>query len=309
MTAQWHALLQASFGDNLCGHLWTPTSLLPPTSSRTLPLSLTSLVPMEIDSSVPSLLQRLEEPRKGAGRLLGARRSAAPYQKRRSASAPEPAEPEGVWKHDKFEEVSGGPLAARLFDREVRPRTDLSAVNKALGVGPSSSRLSGLSIRGASSDPTVIVSGLVAGTTVDDVKAIFQGCGTINKAVAHSTSTPQIPVVALHYARREDAQKAIDNFNGQVADGSPLKVVFASNDPASVREKVLSGKKNEDLLASSTERVAGKMYSDSMVDGRTPPAIGVFDPPSRPGRGGRGGRGRRGGRGGRRGGSGMEIDR
>lgn len=75
-----------------------------------------------------------------------------------------------MWKHDRHEEVAGGPLAARLHNREARPRPDTSLVTKALGF--KAQQQPSLSIKGASeTDERVIeVKGLVAGTSADDVK-------------------------------------------------------------------------------------------------------------------------------------------
>ncbi|GJJ08455.1 hypothetical protein Clacol_002673 [Clathrus columnatus] len=267
---------------------------------------------MEIDTPAPSLLERMGEAKKGGGgggggRLFAAaRRSAsAPYLKRRDVLGSSNADADGVWKHDKHESVNGngGSLAARLQvrSRDARPRPDLSMVESHIRktITP------GLSIKGASvpSEPIVEVKGLVAGTTPEDVKAIFQSCGPITKAKLASTATPQAPHVLLFYEKREDAMNAINKFNGLNADGQKLAVNLYT-----LEQKIQSSGKNEDLLLQN-EPSGGRMYSDQIaaMDPRAQIVIGDFTPDSSSTRPGRGRGGRRGGRGGRRGGK-MEID-
>jgi len=270
---------------------------------------------MEVDSPTPSLLERMGDSRRSSGgRGNGARRIAsAPYQKKRDALGSSNADADGMWKHDRHEGGggSGGSLAARLQGKESRPRPDLSIVQSVLrGVTPDGR---GLSIKGAGqpAQPVVEVKGLVAGTTPDDVKAIFQSCGSISKALLSNSSTDQSPHVLLYYEKRDHALLAISKFNGLPADGQKLSVVLAPQS-LSVEDRVYSGGKNDDILAS--EPSSGKMYSDDIVasDPRAQVVVGDFtvDEPTRGGRGGW--RGRRGRGGGRRGGGNigkMEIDR
>lgn len=62
------------------------------------------------------------------------------------------------------------------------------------------------------------------------------------------------PVVYLQYGKREDAGTAIEQFNGQIADGSKLSVAYFAATPKTVEEKVMSTDKNVDLLGSDSAR-------------------------------------------------------
>ncbi|KAF8583834.1 hypothetical protein K439DRAFT_1634055 [Ramaria rubella] len=218
------------------------------------------------------------------------------------------ADADGMWKHDRHE-GAGGTLASRLQGKESpRPRPDLSIVQSVLrNVAPDAR---GLSIKGAGlpQQPIVEVKGLVAGTTAEDVRAIFQTCGPILKARLSNTSTEQSPHVLLYYEKREHAQSAVSKFNGLPADGQKLSVVLSSQS-LSVEERVYSDGKNVDILVS--EQPSGKMYSDDIVasDPRAHVLVGDFtvDEPTNSGRVGRG-RGRRGRGGARRAAGRMEVD-
>ncbi|KAF8526031.1 hypothetical protein BU17DRAFT_83541 [Hysterangium stoloniferum] len=255
---------------------------------------------MEVDSPnpTPSLLERLGEPRRGGARGA-ARRASAPYQKRDShALGSSNADADAVWKHDKHEPLK---LSERL-GREARPRVDTSNVRRALGQN-STLVSEGLNIKGASSS-IVEVRGLVAGTTPEDVKAIFQSCGTITKATIANTSDPRSPHVHLYYTQPEHAQAAVNKFNGLPADGQKLSVTIFS-----MAQQIATVGKNQDLLDIAPARPVGKMYSDQIDDPRASVAVGDFTPDesSKGWRGG--GRGRRGRGGFRRGTLGkMEID-
>jgi len=262
---------------------------------------------MEVDNTALSLLERMGGPRRGGVRSGVARRSAsAPYQNRRDALGSSNADTDGMWKHDKHEESAGGSLAARLQGREARPRPDISIVQNHIRPTRTAIPATTLAIKGASApiEPIVEVKGLVAGTTPEDVKAIFQSCGAITKAKLASTSTPQSPHVLLYYTKQENALSAVSKFNGLPADGQKLQVAMYS-----LEQKVQSGGKNEDLLIPQ-QQTSGKMYSDEIAatDPRAHVVVGDFTP-SPPSRGGRWGRGRRGRGGPRRGGtSRMDID-
>lgn len=146
---------------------------------------------MEIDSPTPSLLERMGDSRRtSGGRSSGARRTAsAPYvgvylpsstllnstqflqQKKRDALGSSNADADDIWKHDRHDGGgSGGSLAARLHGKESRPRPDVSIVQSVLRGVTTDGR--GLTIKGAGqpNQPIIEVTGLVAGTTPEDVK-------------------------------------------------------------------------------------------------------------------------------------------
>lgn len=83
-----------------------------------------------------------------------------------------------------------------------------------------------LSIKGAGSATqanVVEVSGLVAGTTAEDVAAIFKQCGTIMSSDTVSRS-PQDPKIRITFKIPASATTAVQKFNGQTADGKVLSV-------------------------------------------------------------------------------------
>ncbi|KAG8979040.1 hypothetical protein FRC05_009250 [Tulasnella sp. 425] len=268
-----------------------------------------------------SLAARLDPP--GAKRNDGRPNRHSPYTRPNRDLPPA----DGNWVHDKFAEINdipaaGGALASRisggaptgsdgagakLFARAIGDRPS--------GVGPIRRAASGgsLSIKGASAPQSTVleIKELVAGTTADDVKAIFAQCGTIRDAWTLPSSNAETTIIRVKFSEREGMLKAIKQFDGQVADGRTLSV------------KEVGGTRQKDLIDESMEEdneasgSKGKMYSDS-IPGKTvsePPKIEkvekidlVNDKWSRGGRGGGRGRGGR-GRGGRgRGGNSMQVD-
>ena len=82
-----------------------------------------------------------------------------------------------------------------------------------------------LSIKGASGSHgnVVEVSGLVSGTTADDVAAIFKRCGQITdyKAMSKKGEEPQIRIT---FKATASAASAVQKFHNQPADGKILSV-------------------------------------------------------------------------------------
>ena len=86
-------------------------------------------------------------------------------------------------------------------------------------------KVGSLSIKGASgSHGNVIeVSGLVSGTTADDVAAIFKRCGQItdHKAMSKKGDEPRIRIT---FKTAASAASAVQKFHNQPADGKILSV-------------------------------------------------------------------------------------
>jgi hypothetical protein len=110
------------------------------------------------------------------------------------------------------------------------PRANFSAIaQKALKEATGSEQLS---IKGAgSSSPgnVVEVTGLVAGTTADDVAAIFKRCGAISAAKAMPGGEVKIRVT---FKAPQSAASAVQKFNGQPADGKTLAVRIVGSSTA-----------------------------------------------------------------------------
>jgi hypothetical protein len=112
-------------------------------------------------------------------------------------------------------------LSARLGVQSAPPKPNVSIIaQKALRDATASAEP--LSIKGASSQANVVeVTGLVLGTTADDVATIFKRCGPI-------TGAKQIPgsqvKIRLTFKLASDALKAVEKFDKQPADGKLLSV-------------------------------------------------------------------------------------
>ncbi|KAG8988077.1 hypothetical protein FRB90_002971 [Tulasnella sp. 427] len=237
---------------------------------------------------------------------------------------------DGNWVHDKFAEINdipaaGGALASRISGGVATGSDGAGAKlfaraldgGRPSGVGPMRRAASGgsLSIKGASAPQSTIleIKELVAGTSADDVKAIFSQCGIIRDAWTLPSGNSETTVIRVKFAERDGMLKAIKQFNGQVADGRTLSVKEVG--PARQKDLIDEGME-EDNEASGSK---GRMYSDGIPGGKIvsePPKIEklekidlVNDKWSRGGgRGGSRGRGGR-GRGGRgRGGNNMQLD-
>jgi hypothetical protein len=109
-----------------------------------------------------------------------------------------------------------------------------------------------LTIKGASTlthANVVEVTGLLAGTTPEDVVAIFKCCGTIVSAKFHqhprhpTSSSPDSPVIRITYKLPQSAREAVDKFDKQPADGRVLSVLLVGETSTSLAGRLgLAGK-------------------------------------------------------------------
>ncbi|KAF9485959.1 hypothetical protein BDN70DRAFT_870434 [Pholiota conissans] len=278
-----------------------------------------------------SLLERMNMTPNSLGPVRSksnaSRGTAAPYNR---ANRTPKGDVESQWSHDLFE--SHNSLSARLNVTPSAPKANLNPIaQKAIRDATSATRGdSSLSIKGASSTNgnVVEVSGLVGGTTPEDVAAIFKRCGQIveAKSVSNVKSDPRI---RISFKTAASATSAVQKFHSQPADGKILSVKIVGTSSARttlvgrlggtdglglVREEG-----SVDVLMNS-EDTGSKMRSDSLIkaDPRAhvmlaPPGADPKDYiPASESRGARrGGRGRGGARRGRRGGNGggrMDLD-
>ncbi|KAF7428151.1 hypothetical protein PC9H_007371 [Pleurotus ostreatus] len=266
-----------------------------------------------------SLLERLSVPQPtGPGPIRSRNsqsRSSTPYNR------PPKRDVDSPWSHDLFEQHNS--LSARLNLTPSAPKTTITSIaQKALR--DATSKSSGeLNIKGAGSQNVVEVTGLVDGTTADDVAAIFKRCGTVTNTKAVPGGETKIRVT---FKEPASATAAVQKFNGQVADGKVLsvRIVGATATTLGGRLGGVDGlglvrqEGSVDVLM-GTQEGGSKMRSDSLLkaDPRaqvlvappgTNPADYVSAPGQRGGRRGRGGRGGRGRRGGGRGGNSNKMD-
>ncbi|CAA7259027.1 unnamed protein product [Cyclocybe aegerita] len=246
------------------------------------------------------------------------RGAAAPYNR---ANRTPKGDVNGQWSHDLYETHNS--LSARLNLPPSAPKANLNPIaQKAIKDATSSTRSeASLSIKGAGSQGNVVeVSGLVAGTTAEDVAAIFKRCGAITDQKTVSKKNEDVRI-RLTFKTPASATSAVQKFHNQPADGKTLsvKIVGASSTGLTLGGRLggsdglglVREEGSVDVLMDAQENTGSKMRSDSLIQS-DPRAHVLVAPPgadpadylpvssSRGGRGGRGGRGR-GGRRGKRG--------
>ncbi|KAJ3934521.1 MAG: hypothetical protein NXY57DRAFT_666748 [Lentinula lateritia] len=277
-----------------------------------------------------SLLERMNVSNSGSGPVRSTKmgntsRSNAPYA--RSARG----DVDSAWSHDLYAQHNS--LSARLNLPASKPTLppDATHASKSLAQkafrdalsfsAPSTSRGARggeeLNIKGAGSSGNVVeVSGLVDGTTAEDVSAIFKRCGDILQSKLISRRNEEVRI-RITFKLAASAAEAVKVFNGVPADGKTLSVAVVGATSAGTSLLGRFGKDglglvrqegSVDVLMDSDDTLSGsKMRSDALTsDPRAqvlvaPPGADPKDYIQAPARG-RGGRGR--GRGGRRGGGG-----
>lgn len=121
-------------------------------------------------------------------------------------------------------------LSARLNLKPTAPKANFNAIaQKALREATGASE--GISIKGAgnSQGNVVEVTGLVGGTTAEDVTAIFKRCGAIVSAKLMPGSEVRIRVT---FKAPSSALDAVKKFHGQPADGKTLSVQIVGSTTA-----------------------------------------------------------------------------
>ncbi|ESK93637.1 hypothetical protein Moror_1535 [Moniliophthora roreri MCA 2997] len=265
-----------------------------------------------------SLLERMNASAAGPVRPKSSnstRSASAPYNR---ANRTPKGDVNSNWSHDLYEQHNS--LSARLNLPQTAPKASLNPIaQKALRDATLTSSSNELSIKGAGSlsGNVVEVTGLVDGTTAEDVAAIFKRCGVI-------TSQKAVPgkevKIRLTYKTSQAAEQAVKTFNGQAADGKVLsvRIVGATSAGTSLSGRfggdglgLVRQEGSVDVLMDSSDG-GSKMRSDALVaDPRAqvlvaPPGANPKDYTQQAARRGGRGRGRRGGgrgRGGR-----MDVD-
>jgi len=247
-------------------------------------------------------------------------RSSTPYN--RSSRTPK-GDVDSAWSHDLFE--SHNSLSARLNVQPTAPKASFTTIaQKALR--DASAFPSELSIKGAgtvSQGNVVEVTGLVGGTTADDVAAIFKRCGVITNAKSMPGSEVKIRIT---FKTPSSAATAVQKFHNQAADGKTLSVrIVGSSSAGTTLGGRLGGadglglvrqEGSVDVLMDADTDSGSKMRSDSLLNSDraqilvAPPGADPKDYTQTRGgsewKRGRGGRGRRGRRGGNA--SRMDVD-
>ncbi|SNX83977.1 uncharacterized protein MEPE_02685 [Melanopsichium pennsylvanicum] len=124
-------------------------------------------------------------------------------------------------------------------DSRSRPNAPVSQPSRDQPSKPASQSQAGmsypppeLSIRGSSGPTWIIVSNLVVGTSNEDVRLTFSAFGRVDEVKQRPAPSINHPTVAFEVAfdRREDAEQAVDKFNGALADGRILQVTIKKSD-------------------------------------------------------------------------------
>jgi len=206
----------------------------------------------------------------------------------------------------------GKSLSDRLGtpSRDTPPKMNFGSAVKALKEATGLAADKELSIRGASTRGNVVeVTGLVKGTTAEDVEAIFKRCGPITQSSVKQTNGSGDVTVRLTFKQEKDAREAVRVFDKQVADGRTLGVRIVGGVNASLSGRLSIGVVDGSVDAlMEADNGSSKMRSDDIMS-RDPEAaarahILVAPPgtdpkdylpsPSSRGRGRGRGRGRRG---------------
>ena len=128
-----------------------------------------------------------------------------------------------------------GPANARAarrsdpYARDSRARPNAAAAPRDQNSAPSAGTSYAppeLSIRGSSGPTWIIVSNLVAGTSLEDVRLTFGMFGRVEEVKQRPPPSANHPTVSFEVAfdKRENAESAAEKFNGALADGRILQV-------------------------------------------------------------------------------------
>ncbi|ETW74957.1 hypothetical protein HETIRDRAFT_482766 [Heterobasidion irregulare TC 32-1] len=217
-----------------------------------------------------SLLERMniDVPATSVGPVRTKPKRATPTPYNRSPKLPR-GDVNGTWEHDLYQTDGGNgkSLSARLTSPGGAPKMNFGFAEKALqeATGVRGDR-GELSIRGASSRGNVVeVTGLVSGTTAEDVEAIFKRCGPITQSSAKPTAAGGVSV-RLTFKHEKDAKTAETQFDKQVADGKTLHVKVIGGVNASLTGRLGVGVQDgsvDVLLGESTG--SSKMRSDDIL--------------------------------------------
>ncbi|KAF7362188.1 hypothetical protein MVEN_00564900 [Mycena venus] len=217
-----------------------------------------------------SLLERMSLPSGVVRSKSGpSNRNGSPYN--RPSPIPK-GDVDSPWSHDLFEQHNS--LAARLGNTPTAPKANLNhaILGKALQAATSSSDQ--LSIKGASAASqgnVVEVTGLVSGTTPDDVVAIFKRCGEITKGTLMS-SKPEV-IIRVTFKNASSASAAVQKFHNQPADGKTLSVKVVGLNSTSLGGRLggpdglglVREEGSVDILMDSSAEGGSKMRSDSLL--------------------------------------------
>ncbi|KAI0301562.1 hypothetical protein B0F90DRAFT_1718229 [Multifurca ochricompacta] len=214
-----------------------------------------------------SLLERMNvDPTPGVGPIRA--------KTRRAGSAPYIRPPKGdinsPWKHDMYQQgsESGKSLSDRLGapSRDAPPKMNFGSAAKALKEATGQSADKELSIRGASTRGNVVeVTGLVKGTTAEDVEAIFKRCGPVTQSSVKQILGTGDVTVRLTFKQEKDAREAVRVFDKQVADGRTLGVRVVGGVNASLSGRLSVGVVDGSVDALIETDNGSKMRSDDII--------------------------------------------
>ncbi|KAF8891749.1 hypothetical protein BD779DRAFT_1670717 [Infundibulicybe gibba] len=224
-----------------------------------------------------SLLERMNIPASSSAGPVRSRagqpsnRPSIPYNR---ANRIPKGDVDSPWSHDLYE---SGTLSSRLSDKPTAPKAKINSIaQKALRDATSSLHSEPLSIKGASSPSNgnvVEVTGLVSGTTAEDVVAIFKRCGTISNAKLVPGGDEV--TIRVTFKTPASAASAVQKFHNQPADGKILSVrIVGSTSAGTTLGGRLGGpdglglvreEGSVDILMGAESTGGSKMRSDSLI--------------------------------------------
>ncbi|XP_034183303.1 IGF-II mRNA-binding protein isoform X2 [Osmia lignaria lignaria] len=111
-----------------------------------------------------------------------------------------------------------------VADRAIDKLNGYTYLGSALVVEPSVA--SGPKKRGAGSK--VLVSNFPAHARLEDIEILFSNCGQVQSVEKLSSRDPNTQTVLVSYETQEQAQQAVNQFNGHEYEGNPLKVEMST---------------------------------------------------------------------------------
>ncbi|KAG2180951.1 hypothetical protein INT43_008531 [Umbelopsis isabellina] len=168
-------------------------------------------------------------------------------------------------------------VTPKLNTKAEKPRLNRSppAAQKPVGGGGNQIRgisgNSGFSIRGGSGPTTILIRNLDPGANAEDVRAAFMSFGEVlDCELAVDRSGRSLGEAEVQFASRDSALKAVQQLDGELADGRVLRLSLRDNNAKS--ERSLFGQSVRSMVSSSV-RPESRLYSDNINTTRS----SVFD--------------------------------
>ncbi|KAL8285280.1 hypothetical protein RB600_009640 [Gaeumannomyces tritici] len=167
-------------------------------------------------------------------------------------------------------------LAFALTRDEAQAPAQRAANVTTRAANTTSNRGGGISIRGLAGPPVVMAQNFAPGTTAADIESAFTPYGGIVSRCRLLKTSPII-IAEIVFEDPNGAQRVIDQFNNQVADGRLLKVYHkagpgpeVSAPSSAVNGNIIDGSHGFGVDEPMADAGPGgsKLYSDSLIQGK-----------------------------------------